>query len=185
MEQRDSQQRVGISLGEFVETEVDHDRQVLLRAAVSRASAKSGRSFEDARIKSVSEMGEAAGRCHMCSGEIEVRADIVATENGVREKLEHVLDHEGEHAKGNSLEGFTELATTIRLGCAPVPAYCEKVRHAEHVAEVIGRQRALEFARKPEGRILLMREYVKERVHKNVRLEDAVSEGDRHLEMAA
>jgi hypothetical protein len=173
------------TLGEFVENESDEERRLLLESQIDRAEALSGRTFDHARIRGVSEMGEAAGRCHMCTREIDIREDMVKTETGIREDLAAVLVHEGEHAAGDSLEGFTELAVTLQTGKAPVPAYRTKVEHARHMAEVIGRKRSLELARKPEGRVLLLRAYVAEQVQRQIPAEEARREGEEHLQMAA
>lgn len=173
------------TLGEFVENETDQERRALLESQISRAETLSGGNFDAVRIRSVGEMGEAAGRCHMCSREIELREDVVKTEEGIRTDLAHVLVHEREHADGNFMEGFTELAATLKTGKSPVPAYREKVEHARHVAEVVGQRRSLELARKPEGRVLLLRVYVAERIQRQMPAEEAAREGEQHLQMAA
>lgn len=73
----------------------------------------------------------------------------------------------------------------LKTGKPPVPAYREKVEHARHVAEVVDQRRALELAQKPEGRVLLLRAYVAERLKKQMTKEEAEREGEQHLQMAA
>lgn len=181
----------GMKLRQFVEGQEDEELQVLLEQEIARAESLTGRRFDSVKVRGVSEMGEAAGRCHMCSGEIEVREDIVKSEQGIREALAHVLVHEAEHAEGNSLEGMTELAATLSTGRPPVPAYREKVSHARHLVSVIGAQEAQEFARSPEGKVLMLREYVAKRVEAvqeadlQKALEKAAQEGAEHIKMAA
>lgn len=172
------------TLREFVRSQ-NEERRDLLQAEIYRAEARAGRSLDSAKIRSVAEMGEAAGRCHMCSKEIEIRADIVTTERGIREELFPVLIHEGRHAEGDGLEGMTELFTTLQTGRPPVPAYRNNVTHAEHIAEVVGRQQAFELAKKPEARVLLLQDYIKNRVQRGAEISEAQQEGEEHIRLAA
>lgn len=173
-----------LTLGKFVD-EQDEKRQALLRQEISRAEAKSGRSFDNVRIKSAAEMGEAAGRCYMCTKEIEVREDIVATEEGIRGHLAATLVHEGIHAEGVHYEGLTELFTTLETGTAPVPAYATKVDHARHVADIIGRDETKKLAKSPNAQVLLLRNYVQKKVQWGMDVRGAQEEGQHHLRLAA
>lgn len=181
----------GMTLPQFVERQEDEELQVLLEQEIARAENLAGRRFDSVKVRGVSEMGEAAGRCHMCSGEIEVREDIIRSEQGIREALAHVLVHEAEHAEGNDLEGMTELAATLKTGRPPVPAYREKVSHARHLVQVLGAQEAQEFARSPQGKVLMLRQYVAKRVELargedfQEAAEQAAQEGAEHIKMAA
>lgn len=171
------------------ESRDDPELGALLSSQISRAeNAANGRSFDDVKIRGVEEMGEAAGTCAMCSGEIRVREDVVATEAGVRENLAHVLVHEAAHAEGIEQDGIAELAVSIKLGMPPVPAYRRKFEHAQHLAETIGRERVIELAKRPEAKVLLLRAYVQARVARGVSqgdIEKVAEETEDHVKMAA
>lgn len=175
-----------ISLGEFVADQESEETRSLLRREIGRARALSnGKNFDEVKVSSVAEMGEAAGTCHMCTGEIKVRADIVSTEKGVRESLTSVLVHESIHAEGVALEGMTELEATLRTGKPPVPAYLTKVEHARHITTVVGRDAAFKAVRKDEGRVALLNAYVAARVKRGIAANVAMEEGEFHVAQAA
>lgn len=143
---------VPCTIGELLKDKSDKPHLNLVRDAVDRASSlMGGRSFDGVKIRSVAEMGDAAGTCQMDSGEISVREDMVHTAEGARKSLTRVLVHEANHARGISSEGVTELLATEKTDKIPVPAYAEKVRHAEKIAGVIGGRRVLEEVAREEG----------------------------------
>lgn len=150
--------------------------------------AKGGRQVDNIKIGSVEEMGEAAGTCNMCTGEKMIRMDVVATEEGIRENLAHVLAHEETHAEGISHDGIAELAVEIQLGAPPVPAYREKHAHARHLAKVMGADALIEAAKEESPDVVILQRYIQARVKKGLtpdKIESAVKEGQAHIRAAA
>lgn len=173
-----------LTLGELVEREGDSARRQLLRQEITRAKTISGRvSFDNVRIKSVSEMGEAAGRCHMCSGDIEVREDIVSIEEAIRTKLAHVLVHEHMHSEGIAEDGFAEAITSSLMGEPSVPAYDRISGHVGHIFEVAGvaAEEAVDMLTQEGGEVILWTTFVAKRVAANMEFDTAVAEADEYF----
>lgn len=159
----------------------------LLNATVEKAQRMDGLlNFDNVEIAEIEEMGhEVAGDCNMCTKHMRVRKDLTDTESGIRKSLATVLVHEGEHSRGNAMEGVTELVTTLKTGTSPVAAYVEKHRAAKHLASVIGTQELVDAARGRNAEIVIMNTFVKKQVEKDIDPKKARTKAEDLVKKAA
>lgn len=164
-----------------------------IKADVDYVRIKTGIDVTRGQVKSVGEMGDAKGTCVIETKEFGFRADNFAANNADHYKEErhqtgsfrHVARHEAEHAKGNRLEGTTELVASKELGVNPVPAYREKVRAAEAIVAILGFQRTMEHARQERAEVLLFSAIVQQQVANNVDFFAAAEQAQKLVKAAA
>jgi hypothetical protein len=164
-----------------------------IKADVDYVRIKTGIDVTRGRVKSVGEMGDAKGTCVIETKEFGFRVDNFAANNAEHYKQErgqtgsfrHVARHEAEHAKGNRLEGTTELVASKELRVDPVPAYREKVRAAKAIVTILGWDKTMENARQENAEGLLFTALVQQQVANNVDFFEAAEQAQELVEAAA
>lgn len=164
-----------------------------IKADVAYVKQKTGIDVSDAEVKSVEEMGDAAGTCMIETKDIDVRVDTLAANNAkfFKERryrtgsFRHVIRHEAEHAKGNRLEGTTELVASKELGVDPVPAYREKVRAANTIVGILGWDETMDAARQEGAEVLLVTALVLKFVEQAMDLKEAAEKAEGLVKKAA
>ena len=101
--------------------------------------------FSNVVVKSVEEMGIAAGTYNTVTGELAVRKDLLCNREAIATILPHVLTHEERHrqckeAGGTLSEGLTDLWASEHSGYQTVDGYASEVRHAVALQLVVGRE---------------------------------------------
>lgn len=180
------------TIGDYIEKMKGTELGGLLAQEVARASRiRGGRDFKNIGVKSVGQMGEAAGTFHTGSKEVHVREDVVSTRRGVQELVAKVLVHEDIH-KGNAAvgdsenhsEGLVHWRTHRALG-EDDSTYDEEVQQIETIAAEIGDARVEELGKKPGAEVLLFSDYVKSKVRKGSDVTAAAQEGAELIRKAA
>lgn len=158
-----------------------------LNAQVEKARRMDGLlSFDDVEVVEAEELGhDVAGDCDMCTKHMRIRRDLTDTESGIRKSVLGVLVHEGEHSRGNAMEGVTELVTTLKTGQAPVAAYVEKHRAAKHLASVIGTQELVDAARGRNAEVVIMNAFIKKQIEKDIHPKKAKAKAEDLVKKAA
>jgi len=141
----------------------DEDLQKEIKEDLRWVKTRTGVDVSKAEVDSVDSMGEAAGTCVIETGAIKFREDTLAANNAkfFKERryktgsFRHVARHESEHAKGNRLEGTTELVASKEVGVEPVPAYRSKVCAAKVMVDILGYDKTMELARQKGAEVLL------------------------------
>lgn len=172
-----------------------------IRTIKRRVETRRETNLDKVEIKSVDEMGEAAGTCVIETGEICLRADLVAANNTDHygeldeEMLEHALEHEAGHqgAKqkrrgkkgGMRSEGLDELDTVDTLNVSPVPAYQGYVRAARVIVALLGKTRAMDLACEVDYQLALTQAVFQEKVHRSIPAATAAKEAEELVKAAA
>jgi len=169
----------GTELGKQLETEV---------AKASRL--RGGRNFWGIRIKSVAEMGEAAGTFHTGSKEVSLREDIVTTREGIAKACEVIVHediHKGNEAVGDTeqhSEGLVHFRTQRTLGIKD-DIYDEEVANIRAIAAEIGEDQVDRLGREKGAEVLLFSAFVKRKVEKGMDMNAAAELGAKHIAAAA
>ncbi len=124
---------------------------IALLAAKSEAEALTGTSLGRVGVRSVNEMGRAAGLCHMVDGNIELRSDIVGDHEApvaddivdqslLTSVLVHELLHRGKGGRERRIwaEGVVDLRARRLTQHRGAEDYDHHVRAAEKIETVLG-----------------------------------------------
>lgn len=180
------------TIGDYIEEMRGTELGALLEREVARASRiRGGRDFRNIGVKSVGEMGEAAGTFHTGSKEVHIRKDVVSTRRGIQKLVAKVLVHEDIH-KGNEKVGDSENHSegvvdwrTRRALRVHDSIYEKEVQQIETIAAEIGDERVEELGKKPGAEVLLFADYVRSRVAKGANLKQAAQQGAELIKKAA
>lgn len=163
---------VGKPLGQVVrETEDEKVRRFFMKQISMASAATGGSSFEDVKVGSVQEMGDAGGQFNTVSEERKLRADLLFIRSEThKDVVAGTLAHEEIHKQDVHLEGACELETIEALGGRPVDAYADAVAAAREMRNTIGRKEYNEAIYKgAEAEVILLSTYY------NVKVGEAVT----------
>lgn len=164
---------------------------LLAKEVAEASSIRGGRDFKNIGVKSIAEMGDAAGIFHTASKEVNVREDVVCTRRGIAELVKTVLVHEDIH-KGNSAvgdsenhnEGLVQWRTQRAIG-KDDNVYDEEVTQIEQIAAEIGDAEVEKLGKEPEAEVLLFSAYVKSKIAKGSEIKTAAEEAANLIKKAA
>lgn len=145
--------------------------------------------FSDVVVKSVDEMGIAAGTYNTITGEMAIREDLLRNREAIATLLPHVLIHERRHkqckeAGGTLSEGLTDLWASEESGHSPVDGYATEVRHAIALQLVVGREdlNTLTLEKDAEAKIAVA--YAERKSSQGMDFSLALNEAAHHLNEA-
>lgn len=179
-----------MKLGEIADKVEGTDAGKNLQKAFSQVRSLTGEDVRGHQVRSVQEMGDAAGRCFIAGGrkdQIDLREDRVAEVMRDPEEIRefvHLEVHEILHKQGNHSEGLTDLDAARRTGTTTVDAYTEEVANARRLHQVIGNN-VFELARERNAKQAVAIAYMEAKVRSGVDAIVALEEGAELWDLAA